>query len=99
MTAEKKYTAGPDVDLHREDVRDSKGRRITTEYAERAAKYDPATVTRRGRKSLTGGDGHSPRVSFRVTAEVQARAEAVAAARGQTVSALAREALERYLAS
>jgi predicted DNA-binding protein len=38
-------------------------------------------------------------VSFRVTAEVQARAEAVAAARGQTVSALAREALERYLAS
>jgi predicted transcriptional regulator len=38
-------------------------------------------------------------VSFRVTAELQARTEEMAAARGQPLSALAREALERYLAS
>ena len=31
-----KYKVLPDVDLDAEDVRDSKGRRITQEYAERA---------------------------------------------------------------
>jgi predicted DNA-binding protein len=37
-------------------------------------------------------------VSFRVTAELQARTEEMAA-RGRPLSALAREAPERYLAS
>lgn len=32
---------GPDVDLATEDVRDSQGRRITEDYARRAAEYDP----------------------------------------------------------
>lgn len=32
-----KFTAGPDVDLKQEDVRDSRDRRITEEYADRAA--------------------------------------------------------------
>lgn len=92
------YRAGPDVDLQAEDVRDSKGHRITEDYAHRAADYDPAAV-RRGRRSLTGGAAHSPRVSFRVPADLRAAAEKAAEREGRSVSELAREALERYLAS
>lgn len=93
-----KFTAGPDVDLKQEDVRDSRGRRITEEYAERAAQYDPSAV-RPGRRSLSGGDVHSPRVSFRLPADLRLKAEKVAAQEGKSVSELAREALQRYLAS
>ena len=88
----------PDVDLATEDVRDSKGRRVTEDYARRAAEYDPAAV-RRGRRSLTGGSTHSPRVSFRVPESLRTAAEQAAAREGKSVSELAREALEQYLAS
>lgn len=94
----KNRRVGPDVDLAAEDVRDSKGRRIDDEYVARAIQYDPRQV-RRGRRSLTGGEAHSPRVSFRVPADLLERAETVAEQEGVTLSALAREALERYLAS
>jgi len=40
----------------------------------------------------------SPQIAFRVPAELQAGAEKLAAQRGTTVSQLAREALETYLA-
>lgn len=93
-----RYRAGPDVDLETEDVRDGQGRRITEDYARRAADYDPAAV-RRGRRSLTGGTVHSPRVSFRVPADLRAAAEKAAEREGKSVSELARQALERYLAS
>jgi len=96
--ASKPYRVGPDVDLATQDVRDTQGRRITEEYARRAAEYDPATV-RRGRRSLTGGATHSPRVSFRVPEDLREAAEQAAAREGRTVSALARDALEKYLAS
>ncbi len=86
-----KHPILPDVDLATEDVRDSKGRRITEEYAERAAADALASVGR-GRPSLTGAKAPSPQVTFRVTA-------AEAAKQGRRVSDLAREALERYLAS
>jgi hypothetical protein len=52
-----------------------------------------------GRPSLTGEPKHSPRVTFRLDPEVRDRAVARAEREGKTVSALAREALERYLAS
>ncbi len=94
----KKYDVGPDVDLERDDVRDSRGRRITEAYAERAAQYDPTRV-RRGRRSLSGGRAHSPQVSFRVSQELEIEVRRVAAQKGKTVSEVAREALERYLAS
>lgn len=101
MTSRKRgrdtYRVGPDVDLTTEDVRDSQGRRITEDYARRAAEYN-ATTVRRGRRSLTGGTAHSPRVSFRVPADLRDAAEQAAAREGKTVSELAREALERYLA-
>ena len=89
---------GPDIDLDTEDVHDSKGRRITEDYARRAAEYDTEAV-RRGRRSLTGGSIHSPRVSFRVPESLRTAAEEAAAREGKSVSELAREALEQYLAS
>ena len=50
-----------------------------------------------GRPSLTGVKGTSPQVTFRVSATVRDRAERLAADRGTTVSALAREALEQFV--
>lgn len=52
---------------------------------------------RKGRPSLTGRAAASPHVGFRVTPELRDEAEAIARARGVTVSALAREALEEYV--
>ena len=92
------YQVGPDVDLATDDVRDSQGRHIDEDYARRAADYDPATV-RRGRRSLTGGHTHSPRVSFRVPEDLRDAAEQAAAREGKTVSDYAREPLQKHLAS
>jgi len=55
------------------------------------------TFPRKGRPSLTGRAAASPHVGFRVTPELRDEAEAMAKARGLTVSALAREALEEYV--
>jgi hypothetical protein len=55
------------------------------------------TFPRRGRPSLTGRAASSPHVGFRVSPELRDEAEAIARARGVTVSALAREALEEYV--
>jgi hypothetical protein len=64
---------------------------------EAAAGYELTAGRRVGRRSLAGGDGASPRVNFRMTAELQARAQARADREGKTVSEIAREALERYV--
>lgn len=87
-----------------EGLHDGAGHEITREYLERAAReaeagYDIDPVRMVGRPSLTGERGHSPRVSFRITGELRERAEHEARRQGTTVSQLAREALERYLAS
>lgn len=66
---------------------------------EAEAGYDLDTARRVGRPSLGGGDEHSPHVSFRAPADLRAKAEQRAAREGKTVSQLAREAFERYLAS
>ncbi len=55
------------------------------------------TFPRKGRPSLTGRAAASPHVGFRVTPQLRDEAEAIARARGLTVSALAREALEEYV--
>lgn len=96
MTDRYELAPGPDVDLDREDVRDSRGRRITAEYAERAAEDALRKV---GRPTLAGGSGASPRVTFRVSEEVRDELERRAAADGVSVSTLARRAMEEYLAS
>jgi len=88
-----------EVDFERDDVRDSRGRRIDDDYVERAVADVHA---RRGRPPLgddTPAAGHSPRVSFRVPEQTRRRAEERARAEGRSVSEVAREALERHLAS
>lgn len=87
---------GPDVDLAREDVRDSRGRRITQDYIDRAV-ADVHAKTGRGRPSLTGRASRSPQVTFRLPPELRAAAEAQAAREGRRVSDVAREALVDYL--
>ena len=93
-----KHRLLPDVDLATEVVLDSQGRRITEEYAEAAAAQALAAVGR-GRPSLTGARAVSPQVTFRVTPELRAKAAAEAERQGRRISDVAREALERYLAS
>jgi predicted HicB family RNase H-like nuclease len=92
-----------DVDLDVEVVRLKDGRLLTDELAEQLAEETLAEVRRRnltpGRKSLSGGNIHSPRVQFRVPESLRAVAEQRAAAEGVSLSTLAREALEHYLAS
>lgn len=101
MAAQKKakYVAapGPDVDLEREDVRDSRGRRITDDYVRRAVD-DAHRRLGRGRPSLTGQRSRSPQVTFRLPPELRARAETLAATEGKRVSDVARDALKEYLA-
>ena len=58
---------------------------------------DVAFPRKAGRPSLTGKRGTSPQVTFRLSPTIRDRAEELAAARGTTVSALAREALEQFV--
>lgn len=92
-----------DVDLDHEVVSLTDGRRLTNELAEELAEQALAEARRRnlmpGRKSLTGGTTHSPRVQFRVPEPLREAAERRAAAKGVSLSVLAREVIERYLAS
>ncbi len=100
------YSYGPEVDLDHEEVRDSHGNRVTPEYVEKALadvldENSPVlptdVITYPGRPSLTGGRGHSPQVTFRLPEQLHREAVDAAEREGVTVSALAREALERYL--
>ena len=92
-----------DVDLEREEVRLKDGRRLTPELAEQLAREGVAEARRRnlipGRKSLSGDGSHSPRVQFRLPEDLREAAEARADEEGVSLSVLAREALEHYLAS
>ena len=90
------HAVGPDVDLEAEEVHDRPGRRVTEEYAERAA-AEALRIARPGRPALGAVGQHSPRVSFRVPEQVRRQAERRAAAEGRSVSEIARDALERYL--
>lgn len=77
-------------------MRDSQGRRVAAEHVEAAVEVP--TSGGRGRPSLTGEKAASPQVTFRLTPELRARAEAEATRQGRRLSDVAREALERYLA-
>lgn len=50
-----------------------------------------------GRRSLAGGTGVSPVIAFRLSPELRAEAERVAAQEGCSLSELARHALEERL--
>ncbi len=85
----------------------SSGVQITDDVAERLADeaeagydLDVGSVVHigRGRPSLSGGQ-NSPQVTFRVPSQLRAKADLRAAREGRTVSEIARDALERYLAA
>ena len=81
-----------------------RGTPVTEELAEELAReaeagYDLSTFTRVGRPSLAGSAGMSPRLHFRVSAELYSQAAERAEREGKSISEVAREALERYLKS
>lgn len=98
MTTKPRYTVSDqqDADLEQEDIRDSRGRRITQEYVD-AAVADVHEKIGRGRPSLTAAGHRSPQVTFRLPPELRDRAEAQARQEGTKVSDVARRALEEYL--
>jgi predicted HicB family RNase H-like nuclease len=92
-----------DVDLDEEPITLPDGRVIDNAGAEKLVEETYEELRRRnlipGRKSLSGGSKHSPRVQFRVPDDIREKAERRAREKGVTLSVLAREALEQYLAS
>jgi predicted HicB family RNase H-like nuclease len=72
---------------------------LVDELADEAQRgYDLSRGRRIGRPSLEGQrSGLSPRVSFRITPALREQANRRAEKEGKTISAFAREALERYL--
>ena len=91
-----------DIDLDKEVV-EFRGERLTEARAEQVAAATLQEIRNRnlvpGRKSLTGGAVHSPRVQFRVPEEIREQAEQRARDERVSLSTLARRALEQYLAS
>ena len=72
---------------------------VAEQYAEQVIARVRARNLIPGGKSLSAPGRHSPVVQARVPEELHERLTAEAAARGVSVSRLAREALEHYLAS
>lgn len=71
---------------------------LVAELAREAeAGYDLTRARRVGRRSLTGGDGKSPRINIRLTTDLHERATKRAHDEGVTLSELAREALKEYV--
>ena len=86
-----------DIDLDEEVVLDDAGNRLTESVADAIAQE--ALRRFRGRPSLSEPGERSPQVSFRVSIDLRDRAEARAAKEDKTLSELARDALEHYLAT
>lgn len=89
---------GGAIDLDAEDVRLADGSRLTED---RAAELAQEVLHRvgRGRPSLTAPGQHSPQLRVSIPQQVHAELRQRADAEHRTVSDVAREALERYLAS
>ena len=92
-----KYTVGPDVDLSKTVVLGKNGKRITNARAERLAIVGMEKVV--GRPSLTAKSVESPQVKVRVPMKLKKALDKEAKRRGETTSAIVREALEKFLKS
>jgi hypothetical protein len=90
-----KYVWGKDVDLNNKVVLDKQGKRLTNARDEKIAHEIVKQAT--GRPSLTGPKKVSPEVKARVPQKLKVKLEREARRRGETPSALIREALENYL--
>jgi len=103
-----RYVVPPDATIEATDLDESPatlpdGRTLDEAAARQLTAETLEEVRRRnlipGRKSLSGHDVHSPRVQYRVPESVMEQARKRAEREGVSVHALARKALERYLAS
>lgn len=94
----KEYRDRGTIDLDKVDVRLPDGTRLTEGRAQELAEEIHQGV-QAGRPSLTEAGVHSPQLRFAVPADLKARLRSRAEAEHRTPSAIAREALERYLAS
>ena len=84
----------PVIDLRKTVVLDKDGTRITPSRVKNIVKEVHQVL---GRPSLTGSPVHSPEVKARVPHTLKRALQKEAERRGQTSSALLREALEQYL--
>ena len=94
--AGKDYVQGKDVNLSKEAIFSANGQRITEELLEEIVQE--SFVRGIGRPSLTAPTVHSPEIKARVPAPLKDKLEEVAQARGETPSALIRQAVEEFLA-
>ena len=92
-----KYTLGPDIDLNKTVIRDRNGKRITNARAEKMALEAIEKVV--GRPSLTAKSVESPQVKVRVPMKLKKALDKEAKRRGETTSAIVREALEKFIKS
>ena len=92
-----KYTFGPDIDLNKTIVRDKNGKRITNKRAEKMAIDAIEKVL--GRPSLSAKNVESPQLKVRVPIKLKKALDKEAKGRGETKSAIVREALEKFLKS
>jgi hypothetical protein len=90
-----KYIVGDDVNLDREVVLLKNGERLTEVKARQIARETLKRV--HGRPSLTGAKKVSPEVKARVPEKLKKRLDREVKRRGETPSAIIREALESYL--
>ena len=94
----KKYEEGPDVDFDKEVFLDQNGVRYTNARIDAMVKEIEEHGPYVGRPSLTAPTVHSPEIKARVPAPLKEKLEATAQARGETPSALIRQAVEEFLA-
>lgn len=89
-----------DVDLDETEVF-YRGERLTEARAEQIAAQSLRELRTRnliaGRKSLSGDGSHSPKIQYRVPADLRDEAQRLAEKTGLTVSKIGRIALEEYL--
>ena len=93
-----KYLEGPDVDFDKEIFLDNNGERLTNARIDAMVKEIEEHGPYVGRPSLTAPTVHSPEIKARVPAPLKDKLEEVAQARGETPSALIRQAVEEFLA-
>ena len=101
-----RYVVGADATIFEGDLDEPitlpSGRTLAEDELDEYAEQAVADARRKnlipGRKSLSGDGSHSPRVQYRVSADVLKEAVAQAEREGlASVHALARKALEEYL--
>ncbi|MFT4166331.1 MAG: CopG family transcriptional regulator [Microlunatus sp.] len=87
---------GGSIDLDQEDVRLADGTRLTEDRADEFAEEVLRGV---GRPSLSAPGHRSPQLRLTIPEQTRQQLKARAAAEHRSISEIAREALDRYLAS